>query len=68
MDIEFIMNPETGILEAWEDGKVIGEFVTTEMLTKGWKLMDCIGCECPSGVSHPYLPSPVRGVLAGGEF
>ncbi len=42
MDIEFIKNPETGILEAWEDGKVIGEFVATGMLAKGWKLTDCI--------------------------
>lgn len=42
MNIEFIKNPETGILEAWEDGKVVGEFVTTGMLAKGWKLTDCI--------------------------
>ena len=42
MDIEFIENPETGILEAWEDGRVIGEFVATGMLAKGWKLTDCI--------------------------
>lgn len=42
MNIEFIKNPETGVLEAWEDGKVVGEFVTTGMLTKGWKLTDCI--------------------------
>ena len=42
MNIEFIRNPETGILEAWEDGRAIGEFVTTGMLAKGWKLTDCI--------------------------
>ena len=42
MNIEFIKNPETGILEAWEDGKVVGEFVTTGMLAKGWRLTDCI--------------------------
>lgn len=42
MNIEFIKNPKTGILEAWEDGKVVGEFVTTDMLVKGWKLTDCI--------------------------
>ena len=42
MNIEFIKNPETGILEAWENGKAIGEFVTTGMLVKGWKLTDCI--------------------------
>ena len=42
MNIEFIKNPETGILEAWEDGKAIGEFITTGMLAKGWKLTDCI--------------------------
>lgn len=42
MDIEFIKNPETGILEAWEDGRVIGEFVATGILAKGWKLSDCI--------------------------
>ena len=42
MNIEFIKNPDTGILEAWEDGKVVGEFVTTGMLAKGWKLTDCI--------------------------
>ena len=42
MNIEFIKKPETGILEVWEDGKAIGEFVTTEMLIKGWKLTDCI--------------------------
>lgn len=42
MNIEFIKNPKTGILEAWEDGKVVGEFITTDMLAKGWKLTDCI--------------------------
>ena len=42
MNIEFIKNPDTGILEAWEDGRVIGEFVSTGMLAKGWKLTDCI--------------------------
>ena len=42
MNIEFIKNPVTGILEAWEDGRVIGEFVSTGMLAKGWKLTDCI--------------------------
>ena len=42
MDIEFINNSETGILEAWEDGRVIGEFIATGMLAKGWKLTDCI--------------------------
>lgn len=42
MNIEFIRNPDTGILEAWEDGRVIGEFVATGMLAKDWKLTDCI--------------------------
>ena len=42
MNIEFIKNPDTGILEAWEDDKVVGEFVATGMLAKGWKLTDCI--------------------------
>ena len=42
MNIEFIKNPVTGVLEAWEDGRVIGEFVSTGMLAKGWKLTDCI--------------------------
>ena len=42
MNVEFIKNPETGILEAWEDGQVVGEFVTTGMLAKGLKLTDCI--------------------------
>ena len=42
MNIEFKKNPNTGILEAWEDGQVVGEFVTTGMLAKGWKLTDCI--------------------------
>lgn len=42
MNIEFIKNKDTGILEAWEDGRVIGEFVSTGMLAKGWKLTDCI--------------------------
>lgn len=34
MNIEFIKNSKTGILEAWEDGRVIGEFVTTGKLVK----------------------------------
>ena len=42
MDIEFIKNPNTGVLEAWEGGRVVGEFVSTGMLAKGWKLTDCI--------------------------
>ncbi len=42
MNIEFIKNPDTGILEAWEDGRVIGEFIPTGMMIKGWKLTDCI--------------------------
>ena len=42
MNIDFIKNFDTGVLEAWEDGKVVGEFVTTGMLAKGWKLTDCI--------------------------
>jgi hypothetical protein len=42
MDIEFKENPDTGVLEAWEDGKVVGEFVTAGTLVKGWKLTDCI--------------------------
>ena len=42
MDIEFIKNPKTGVLEAWEDGRVVGEFIATGMLAKGWKLTDCI--------------------------
>ncbi|MBO6146519.1 MAG: hypothetical protein J6O70_02955 [Lachnospiraceae bacterium] len=42
MNIEIIRNPKTGILEAWEDGKAVGEFITTGMLIKDWKLTDCI--------------------------
>ncbi|MBR1524599.1 MAG: hypothetical protein IJ641_09125 [Lachnospiraceae bacterium] len=42
MDIEFKVNPNTGTVEAWQDGRVIGEFVTTGMLVKGWKLTDCL--------------------------
>lgn len=42
MNIEFIKNPVTGILEAWEDGRVVGEFIPTGMMVKGWKLTDCI--------------------------
>ena len=42
MNIEFIKNTDTGIIEAWEDDRLIGEFVTTGMLAKGWKLTDFI--------------------------
>ncbi|MCR5775585.1 MAG: hypothetical protein K6G42_10920 [Lachnospiraceae bacterium] len=42
MHIEFIKNPETGIIEAWEDGQVIGEFIATGMLAKGWRMSDCL--------------------------
>ena len=42
MNIEFIKNPDTGVLEAWEDGRVVGEFIPTGMMVKGWKLTDCI--------------------------
>lgn len=42
MNIEFIKNPDTGIMEAWEDGRVVGEFISTGMLAQGWKLTDCI--------------------------
>lgn len=42
MNIEFISNPDTGILEAWEDDRVIGEFILTGMMVKCWKLTDCI--------------------------
>ena len=42
MNIEFIRNPVTGVLEAWEDGSVVGEFIPTGMMVKGWKLTDCI--------------------------
>ena len=42
MNIEFIKNPVTGVLEAWEDGRVVGEFIPTGMMVKGWKLTDCI--------------------------
>ena len=42
MNVQFIRNPETGIMEAWQDGSVIGEFVSTGMLVKGWKLSDCL--------------------------
>ena len=42
INIEFIKNPATGVLEAWEDGKVVGEFIPTGMMVKGWKLTDCI--------------------------
>ena len=42
MNIEFIKNPVTGVLEAWEDGRVVGEFSPTGMMVKGWKLTDCI--------------------------
>ena len=42
MHIEFIQNPDTGVLEAWEDGRVIGEFIPTGIVVKRWKLTDCI--------------------------
>ena len=42
MKIEFIENLDTGIMEAWQNGKVIGEFIPTGMLVQGWKLADCI--------------------------
>ncbi|MCR5774548.1 MAG: hypothetical protein K6G42_05640 [Lachnospiraceae bacterium] len=42
MNIEFIRNPDTGIMEAWEEGKVIGELIPTGMMVKGWKLTDYI--------------------------
>ncbi len=35
MNIEFIKNPVTGVLEALEGDKVVGEFIPTGMLAKG---------------------------------
>ena len=34
MDIEFIKNEKTGILEAWSEGRAVGEFIPAEMMVK----------------------------------
>lgn len=34
MKYEFIKNPDTGTLEAWEDGKVVGVFISTGMMAR----------------------------------
>lgn len=36
MDIEFIKNEKTGILEAWSEGRAVGEFIPAEMMVKRW--------------------------------
>ena len=61
MNIELIKNPDTGVMEAWEDGRVVGEFISTGMPAQ----------DMPYWCFHNYCglcPNPSLVIVSRGSY